>query len=74
MELAEIKQQLSILEVLRHYSLSPDRNNLLKSPFHEDKTPSMQVYPKNGIWTCFSGNCSAGSGDQMDFIAKHEGA
>ncbi len=34
MELSEIKQQLSILEVLRQYGLSPDRNNRLKCPFH----------------------------------------
>ena len=73
MEISEIKQQLSILTVLRHYNFSPDRNNRLKCPFHDDKTPSMQVYPKTGTWTCFSGNCSAGSGDQVDFIMKHEG-
>src|SRR6056297_2440218 len=72
MELSEIKQQLSILEVLRQYGLSPDRNNRLKCPFHDDKTPSMQVYPKTGTWTCFSGNCSAGGGDQVDFIMKYE--
>ena len=73
MELSEIKQQLSILDVLGHYQLSPDRNNRLKCPFHDDKTPSFQVYPKTGTWTCFSGNCTAGSGDQVDFIMKHEG-
>jgi DNA primase catalytic core len=73
MELSEIKNRLSILEVLRHYGLTPDRNNRLKCPFHDDKTPSMQVYPKTGTWTCFSGNCTAGSGDQVDFIMKHEG-
>ena len=73
MELSEIKQQLSILAVLRHYNLSPDRNNRLKCPFHDDKTPSLQMYPKTGTWTCFSGNCDAGSGDQVDFIMKHEG-
>ena len=72
MELSEIKQQLSILEVLGHYGLSPDRNGHLKCPFHDDKTPSFQVYPKTGTWTCFSGNCPAGSGDQVDFIMKHE--
>lgn len=72
MEIQEIKQQLSILEVLRQYGLSPDRNNRLKCPFHDDKTPSMQVYPKTGTWTCFSGNCSADSGDQVDFIMKYE--
>jgi DNA primase catalytic core len=73
MEISKIKQQLSILEVLRHYGLSPDRNNRLCCPFHDDKMPSFQVYPETCTWTCFSGNCSAGSGDQVDFIMKHEG-
>ena len=73
MEISDIKNRLLILEVLRHYNLSADRNNRLKCPFHDDKTPSMQVYPKTGTWTCFSGNCAAGSGDQVDFIMKHEG-
>jgi len=41
MELPEIKQQLSILDVLGHYQLSPDRNNRLKCPLHDDKTPSI---------------------------------
>ncbi len=73
MQFSEIKTHLPILEVLRHYNLSPDRNNRLKCPFHDDKTPSFQVYPKTGTWTCFSGNCSADSGDQIDFIMKNEG-
>lgn len=73
MEISDIKHQLSILEVLHHYNLQPDRNNRLKCPFHDDKTPSFQVYPKTGTWTCFSGSCSAGSGDQIEFIMKHKG-
>jgi len=73
MEISDIKNHLSILEVLRHYNLSPDRNNRLKCPFHDDKMPSFQIYPKTGTWTCFSGNCTVGSGDQVDFIMNHEG-
>ena len=73
MEIQEIKQWLSILTVLNHYGLKPDRNHRLCCPFHDDKTPSFQVYPKTGTWTCFSSNCSAGSGDQIDFIMKKEG-
>lgn len=73
MEISEIKQQLSILKVLSHYSLKPDRNHRLCCPFHPDKTPSFQVYPETGTWTCFSSNCSAGSGDQVDFIMRKEG-
>ena len=73
MEISEIKQRLPILKVLSHYHLKPDRNHRLCCPFHDDKTPSLQVYPEIGTWTCFSSNCSAGSGDQVDFIMKKEG-
>lgn len=72
MEIPEIKKSLSILKVLAHYGLTPDRNNRLKCPFHDDKVPSFQVYPKTGTWNCFSSNCSAGSGDQVDFIMKYD--
>ena len=72
MEIPEIKQSLSILKVLANYNLVPDKNNRLKCPFHDDTTPSFQVYPKTNTWNCFSSNCQAGSGDQVDFIMKHE--
>jgi DNA primase catalytic core len=73
MELSEIKQRLLINTVLKHYGHQCDRNQRLRCPFHDDKTPSMQVYPRTGTWTCFSGNCTAGSGDQVDFIMRKEG-
>lgn len=78
MELKEIKQQLSILEVLQYYGLRPDKNQRLRCPFHPDKTPSLQVYPKTNTWCCFSSNCHAGTGDAIQFIeliekcTKHE--
>jgi len=72
MELTEIKQRLPINAVLKHYGLQYDRNHRLRCPFHDDKTPSMQVYPRTGTWTCFSSNCTAGSGDQVDFIMRME--
>jgi len=72
MEIKEIKNRLSILTVLNHYNLKPDKNQRLCCPFHPDKTPSFQVYPETGTWTCFSSNCSAGSGDQVDFIMRKE--
>ena len=73
MEISEIKQKLPILKVLSRYHLKPDQNHRLCCPFHPDKTPSFQVYPETGTWTCFSSNCSAGSGDQVDFIMRKEG-
>jgi len=64
MDIPEIKEKLSILSVLK--------NNRLNCPFHDDKSPSLQVYPETSTWTCFSSKCTAGSGDQIDFIMKRE--
>ena len=57
MTIAEIKSKLSILEVLNHYGLQPNKNKMLCCPFHDDKTPSMQVYAATNTVHCFSGNC-----------------
>jgi DNA primase len=72
MELKDIKQQLSILEVLHHYGLKPDKNNRLLCPFHPDKTPSLQIYPATNTYCCFSSNCNAGTGDAIQFIELYE--
>src|SRR5690348_4722377 len=74
MEIAEIKQQLTIDQVLDHYNLRADKNNMLCCPFHNDKTPSMQVYIETNTVYCFSSNCKLhGKGiDVIDFILHHE--
>jgi DNA primase len=72
MEITQIKKSLSIRKVLHHYNLEPDKNNMIRCPFHNDKTPSMKIYPETGTWTCFSSNCKAGSGDVIEFIQKKE--
>lgn len=72
MEIKDIKGELTILTVLDHYGLQADRNNMLKCPFHNDKTPSLQIYPKTNTFCCFSSNCKAGTGDVIDFIRLRE--
>jgi DNA primase catalytic core len=72
MDLKTIKQRLGIGEVLQHYGLQPDKNNRLLCPFHADKTPSLQIYPKTNTFCCFSSNCSAGTGDVIQFIQLKE--
>jgi DNA primase len=78
MELKDIKQQLTITTVLNYYSLKPDKNDRLVCPFHNDKNPSLQIYPKTNTYCCFSSNCNAGTGDTIQFIqlkencSKHE--
>ncbi len=80
MEIAEIKSRLSLSEVLRHYGLKADKQNRLRCPFHDDHTPSMQLYYKTQTAYCFSSNCRTHgrSMDVIDFImykencSKHE--
>jgi DNA primase catalytic core len=80
MEISEIKQHLTISQVLKHYNLKPDKQSRLNCPFHADKTPSFQVYYKTQTSYCFSSNCKTHgkSLDVIDFImykenlSKHE--
>jgi DNA primase len=69
MEIQEIKRNLNIAEVLSHYNLKANRNNLLKCPFHADKTASLQLYPSTNTYNCFS--CGA-NGDTIQFIQDYE--
>jgi len=80
MEIADIKAQLSLAQVLDHYGLKPDKHGKMNCPFHDDKTPSFQVYWKTHTCFCFSSNCPTNgkSLDVIDFImykekvSKHE--
>ena len=74
MEIADIKSKLTIGQVLDHYGLQPNRNKMLCCPFHDDKNPSMQVYPETNTVHCFSGNCqhTGKAIDQIDFILHYE--
>jgi len=74
MEIPTIKEQLSMLQVLNHYNLQADKNNRLQCPFHDDKTPSLQVYLKTNTCFCFSSNCKTNGKpiDVIDFIEFKE--
>jgi DNA primase catalytic core len=69
MEIKDIKARLSILTLLKHYGLHPDKNNMLKCPFHADDKPSLKVYPNTNTFNCFG--CSA-NGDVIEFIQQKE--
>lgn len=74
MEIQEIKNKLTLATVLHYYGLKPDKQLRLKCPFHDDKTPSMQVYYKTHTAYCFSANCKTHgkSLDVIDFIMTKE--
>jgi DNA primase len=74
MEIKEIKTKLTLATVLSYYNLKPDKSLRLNCPFHEDKTPSLQVYYKTHTAFCFSSNCKTHgkSIDVIDFILYKE--
>ncbi len=74
MEISEIKERLTMSNVLHYYGLKTDKQLRLNCPFHEDKTPSMQVYYKTQTAYCFSSNCKTNgkSMDVIDFIMYKE--
>lgn len=74
MEISEIKQKLTMSNVLHYYGYKTDKQSRINCPFHEDKTPSMQVYYKTQTAYCFSGNCKTHgkSMDVIDFIMHKE--
>ncbi|EKD95633.1 MAG: hypothetical protein ACD_24C00410G0003 [uncultured bacterium] len=68
----EIKQRLSIVDVVGHYvSLKKSgRNYKGLCPFHGEKTPSFMVSEELGIFKCFGCNKA---GDIFKFIQEIEG-
>jgi len=74
MEIAEIKQALTLAQVLQHYGLKPDKHLRLHCPFHDDKTPSLQVYYKTHTAYCFSSHCKTHGKaiDVIDFVMYKE--
>lgn len=70
MEIAEIKQQLSIVAVLQHYNIKTNKNGQCPCPFHEDKTPSLKIYPETNTYHCFG--CGK-TGDTIQFIQDKQG-
>jgi DNA primase len=74
MDIKDIKNRLTIAEVVKYYGLKADKQNRLKCPFHEDKTPSLQLYYKTQTAFCFSTNCTTHGKamDVIDFILHKE--
>lgn len=74
MEIQEIKNRLTLSELIKHYGLKADKQARLKCPFHDDKTPSLQLYYKTQTAFCFSTNCTTHGKaiDVIDFILYYE--
>ena len=69
MEISEIKQHLTLKNVLNHYNLHPNKNHMLRCPFHEDKTASLQVNLQKNLYKCHA--CDK-KGDVIQFVQDYE--
>lgn len=72
MTIAEIKNSIDILPVVRSYGVElRQKGGYLtgRCPFHEDKDPSFAVFPKTQTFKCFG--CGKG-GDVVDFVEAAE--
>ena len=76
MQISEIKQRLTIMEVLHHYGYKPTAGGAMQCPFHERKAgvrkKTMQIYADTNRYHCFHKDCGAGNGDVIDFIEREE--
>ena len=69
MEIHEIKQNLTLEQVLLNYNLKADKNNMLRCPFHEDKTASLQISTTQNKYKCHA--CDK-KGDVIQFVQDYE--
>lgn len=63
----ELKQNISMAELIRQYGIHIDRNNFCCCPFHKEKTGSMKIYKAS--YHCFG--CGA-NGDVFSFVMRME--
>ena len=68
-----VRERVSIEDVVgAHVALRPAGSGRLRGlcPFHDEKTPSFNVNPANGLYHCFG--CGKG-GDAIGFVCEIEG-
>ena len=64
----EIKSRVTIADIIRKYSPSSEiKKDVMRCPFHSERTASFRVYRSNNSFYCFG--CGVG-GDQINFVAK----
>ena len=63
----EIKQRVSMIEMLQHYGIETNRSNFCRCPFHNEKSASFKAYPGSRGFYCYGCN---ESGSVIDFAMK----
>lgn len=63
----EIKRMVGMRQAAEHYGYPADRQGRCLCPFHNDRRPSMKIYPHDRGYYCFS--CGSG-GDVVTFVGR----
>lgn len=66
----EIKQRVSMIEMLQYYGIETNRSNFCRCPFHQEKSASFKAYPGTRGFYCYGCN---ESGSVIDFVMKFFG-
>lgn len=64
----EIRERLTMREVVEFYGFEVNRGGYINCPFHSENTPSLKIYPGNRGFHCFG--CGA-HGDVITFVMKY---
>jgi len=64
----EAKAQLSIIDVFNYYGIKINSHNKAICPLHNEKTPSLKLYPTTNSFYCFG--CGKG-GSTIDFVVAY---
>ncbi|MGN0352421.1 MAG: CHC2 zinc finger domain-containing protein [Roseburia sp.] len=66
MNVDEIKQRYSMIDIVEQYGFHPNRTGFISCPFHTgDNSPSMKIYPKD-----FHCHACGANGDIFTFIQR----
>lgn len=63
----KVKEAVGMRKVAEHYGVKADGRGWCACPFHQDRHPSMKLFPDGRGYYCFT--CGAG-GDQITFAAR----
>lgn len=66
----KVKESVPMRAVAEYYGFKVNQKGLCLCPFHQDKNPSLKIYPNGKGFYCFT--CGTG-GDQIKFAALYQG-
>lgn len=62
-----IRSTVSMSDVCTKYGYIPNSAGYIRCPIHNEKTPSLKIYPGDGGWHCFG--CGEG-GNHITFVMR----